>query len=42
MLLELVEEKEILPVFYELFPLQKTQNREALEGIQKNLHNILL
>ena len=42
MLLELVEEKEILPVFYELFPLQKTQNRRALEGIQKNLHNILL
>jgi len=41
MLLELVEEKEILPVFYELFGLQKTQDSTKLVTIQKKLNNIL-
>ncbi|MBU7017651.1 MAG: aldo/keto reductase [Theionarchaea archaeon] len=41
MLLELIEEKEILPVFYELFSLQETQDKAALKPIQKHLYNML-
>ncbi|KYK33696.1 MAG: aldo/keto reductase [Theionarchaea archaeon] len=40
-LLELVEEKEVLPVFYELFSMRKTPDTAQLESIQEKLKNIL-
>lgn len=41
MLLELASEEEIVPVFYELFALQKKPDTAHLEVIQKKLSNIL-
>ena len=41
MLHQLVEEKEILPVLYELFGMRKSQNTADLESIQKALNSML-
>lgn len=41
-LLELTEEKEVLPIFYELFSLRETLDTAKLEPIQERLKNMVL